>query len=193
MTCHRVWSGRRGWFDQSPDERSAGKVSGGVCIAELTADTYRRWTHQHFENSPARLLCAPPSYPCSGSFSPWGCDQTSPLAPVETSSLAPIETGPAFARHEIDRIDDRNGTFELRGLEGCFGELVIVTGTVRFKEQTMTSTETGNEDHSSLTLFLEGTGVGQTTGRVWKFKEITRLTFNTPTSPRPMPPRPCVR
>jgi hypothetical protein len=57
---------------------------------------------------------------------------------------------------------------------------VIVTGTVRFKEHTMTSTETGNEDHSSLTLFLEGTGVGQTTGRVWKLKEITRLTFNTP-------------
>jgi hypothetical protein len=57
---------------------------------------------------------------------------------------------------------------------------VIVTGTVRFKQHTMTSTETGNEDHSSLTLFLEGTGVGQTTGRVWKFKEITRLTFNTP-------------
>jgi hypothetical protein len=122
-----------------------------------------------------------------------GCDQTSPLAPVETSSLAPVETSPAFARHEIDHIDETSGTFELNGLEGCFGELVIVTGTVRFKQHTMTSTETGNEDHSSLTLFLEGTGVGQTTGRVWKFKEITRLTFNTPTSPRPMPPKPCVR
>src|SRR6187397_2872828 len=52
-------SGRRGWFDQSPDERSAGKVSGGACIAELTVDTYRPWTNQHSENSPARLLCAP--------------------------------------------------------------------------------------------------------------------------------------
>ena len=58
-----------------------------------------------------------------------GCDQTSPLAPVETSSLASAETGPAFARHEIDHIDESSGTFELRGLEGCFGELVIVTGT----------------------------------------------------------------
>jgi hypothetical protein len=46
-----------------------------------------------------------------------GCDQTSPLAPEDTGSLAPVETGPAFARHEIQHIDDRNGTFELRGLE----------------------------------------------------------------------------
>ena len=109
-----------------------------------------------------------------------GCDQTSPLAPIETSSLASAETSPAFARHKIDHIDETSGTFELNGLEGCFGELVIVTRTVRFKQHTMTSTGTGNEDHSSLTLFLGGTGVGQTTGRVWKFKEITRLTFNTP-------------
>jgi hypothetical protein len=109
-----------------------------------------------------------------------GCDQISPLAPVETSSFAPVETGPAFARHEIDHIDDRGGTFELRGLEGCFGELVIVTGTVRYKQHAMTSTETGNVDHTSFTFYLNGTGVGQTTGRVWKFKEISRERFNTP-------------
>ena len=109
-----------------------------------------------------------------------GCDQTSPLAPAETSSLAPVETGPAFARHEIDHIDETSGTFELRGLEGCFGELVIVTGTVRFKQHAMTSTETGNVDHTSFTFYLNGTGVGQTTGRVWKFKEMSRERFNTP-------------
>jgi len=58
--------------------------------------------------------------------------------------------------------------------------LVIVTGTLRFKEQAVTSTETGNVDHSSVTFFLNGTGVGQTTGAVYTFKEISRLHFNTP-------------
>ena len=74
------------------------------------------------------------------------------------------QTAPAFAKHEIIHIDDRNGTFELRGLEGCFGELVIVTGTLRFKQHTMTSTQTGNDDHTSFTFILNGTGVGQETG-----------------------------
>jgi hypothetical protein len=55
------------------------------------------------------------------------------------------------------------------GFEDCFGELVIVTGTLRFKEQAVTSTETGNVDHSSVTFFLNGTGVGQTTGAVYTF------------------------
>jgi hypothetical protein len=100
------------------------------------------------------------------------CDRTSPVAPTETD--------PSLARHDITHIDDRSGTFELRGLEDCFGELVIATGTVRYKEHTMTSTETGNQDHMAFTFFVEGTGVGQTTGRVWKFKEKLQGRFNTP-------------
>jgi hypothetical protein len=109
-----------------------------------------------------------------------GCDQTKPLAPGETSSLAPVETGPAFEKHEITHIDETSGTFELRGLEDCFGELVIATGTLRFKEHTLTSPTSGNQDHFSQTFILNGTAVGQETGRVWKFKEISRIRFNTP-------------
>ena len=101
-----------------------------------------------------------------------GCDRASPLAPAES--------GPAFAKHDITHLDERTGTFELRGLEDCFGELVIVTGTVRYKEHTMTSTETGNQDHMSFTFYENGTAVGQTTGRVWKFKEKLQGKFNTP-------------
>jgi hypothetical protein len=101
-----------------------------------------------------------------------GCDRTSPTGPAETD--------PSFAKHDITHIDDRSGTFELRGLQGCFGELVIVTGTVRYKEHTMTSTETGNQDHMRFTFFEEGTAVGQETGRVWKFKEKLEGNFNTP-------------
>ena len=101
-----------------------------------------------------------------------GCDQSSPTAPIETS--------PSLAKHQILHIDDRSGEFELRGLEGCFGELVIVTGTLRFKEHTMTDPATGNQDHTSLVFFEEGTGVGQRTGRVWKFKEKLQGNFNTP-------------
>jgi hypothetical protein len=44
----------------------------------------------------------------------------------------------------------------------------------------MTSTETGNQDHMRFTFFEEGTGVGQVTGRVWKFKEKLQGNFNTP-------------
>ena len=44
----------------------------------------------------------------------------------------------------------------------------------------MTSTETGNQDHMRFTFFEEGTGVGQATGRVWKFKEKLQGNFNTP-------------
>jgi hypothetical protein len=101
-----------------------------------------------------------------------GCDRTSPTGPAET--------GPSLAKHEITHIDDRGSTFELRGLEGCFGEFVIVTGTLRYKEHTMTSTETGNQDHMRFTFFEEGTAVGQATGRVWKFKEKLQGNFNTP-------------
>ena len=101
-----------------------------------------------------------------------GCDQPSPTGPAATD--------PVFAKHDITHIDDRTATFELRGLQGCFGELVIVTGTVRYKEHTMTSTETGNQDHTRFIFFEEGTGVGQVTGRVWKFKEKLQGTFNTP-------------
>jgi hypothetical protein len=101
-----------------------------------------------------------------------GCDRTSPLAPTETD--------PSLAKHDITHIDDRGGTFELRGLQDCFGELVIVTGTLRYKEHTMTSTETGNQDHMSFTFFEQGTAVGQRTGRVWKFKEKLQGKFNTP-------------
>jgi len=101
-----------------------------------------------------------------------GCDRTSPLAPSDT--------GPLLARHTITHLDERGGTFELRGLEGCFGELVIVTGTLRYKEHTMTSTTTGNQDHMSFTFFEEGIAVGQRTGRVWKFKEKLQGKFNTP-------------
>jgi hypothetical protein len=101
-----------------------------------------------------------------------GCDRTSPTGPAETD--------PLLARQEITHIDDRSATFELRGLEGCFGEFVIVTGTVRYKEHTMTSIETANQDHMRFTFFEEGTAVGQATGRVWKFKEKLQGTFNTP-------------
>ena len=100
-----------------------------------------------------------------------GCDKTSPFAPSETS--------PAFQKHEITRIDETSGTFELR-LEDCLGELIIVTGSVRFKEHTMTDPETGNQDHMRLAFFLNGTAVGQSTGRVWKYKEASQLNFNTP-------------
>ena len=101
-----------------------------------------------------------------------GCDRSSPTAPAETA--------PSLARHQILHIDDRSGQFELRGLQGCFGELVIVTGTLRFKEHTMTDPATGNQDHTSLVFFEEGTGVGQSTGRVWRFKEKIQIRFNTP-------------
>jgi hypothetical protein len=101
-----------------------------------------------------------------------GCDRSSPTAPVETT--------PSLAKHEILHLDERSGTFELRGLQGCFGELVIVTGTVRFKEHTMTDPTTGNQDHTSLVFFEEGTGIGQQTGRVWRFKEKLQIRFNTP-------------
>jgi hypothetical protein len=101
-----------------------------------------------------------------------GCDRNTPTAPAESD--------PLFAKHEITHLDERTGTFELRGLQGCFGELVIVTGTVRYKEHTMTSTETGNQDHMRFTFFEEGTAVGQETGRVWKFKEKLEGNFNTP-------------
>ena len=59
-----------------------------------------------------------------------GCDRT--------STTGPTETDPVFAKHVITHLDERTGTFELRGLQGCFGELVIVTGTIRYKEHTMT-------------------------------------------------------
>ena len=108
-----------------------------------------------------------------------GCDQTGPLSPDQTSSLVPVEAGPAAVRHDIIHTDDR-GTFELRGLQGCFGELVIVTGKIRIKEHTMTSTTTGNQDHTSFTFISNGIGVGQETGRIWRFKEISRVRFNTP-------------
>ena len=98
-----------------------------------------------------------------------GCDRTSPT-----------DTDLAFTKHEITHLDERTGTFELRGLQGCFGELVIVRGTIRYKEHTMTSIETGNQDHMRFTFFEEGTGVGQVTGRVWKFKEKLQGNFNTP-------------
>ena len=101
-----------------------------------------------------------------------GCDRTTPTGP--------IESGPSFARHQITHLDERTGTFELRGLQGCFGELVIVTGTIRYKQHTMTAPENGNQDHMRFTFFEEGTGVGQETGRVWKFKEKLQGNFNTP-------------
>ena len=106
-----------------------------------------------------------------------GCDQP--------AALAPTDTDPSFARHEIGKIDETSGTFELRGLTGCFGELVVATGTVRYKAMTMTDVATGNVDHSGFMFFLNGTAVGQTTGRVWKFKEISRYRFNTPNLPAP--------
>ena len=105
------------------------------------------------------------------------CDRTSPTAPAETD--------PSLGRHDITRIDERTGEFELRGLEGCFGELVIVRGTLRYKEHTMTDPATGNQDHMRFTFFEEGTGVGQRTGRVWKFKEKLQGTFNTPSLTAP--------
>jgi len=92
-----------------------------------------------------------------------GCDKTSPLTPTETS--------PAFQKHQTEHTDSRDGEFEIRGFEDCFGELVIVTGTLRFKEQAVTSIETGNVDHSSVIFFLNGTGVGQTTGAVYTFPQ----------------------
>jgi hypothetical protein len=100
-----------------------------------------------------------------------GCDQTTPLAPSETT--------PAFARHDHTQIDETSGTFELR-LDDCLGELIIVTGSVRYKEHTLTDPATGNQDHQKVTFYLEGTGVGQRTGRVWTYKEVSQLKFNTP-------------
>lgn len=101
-----------------------------------------------------------------------GCDRTGPTAPAETD--------PLLTKHQITHIDERSGQFELRGLEGCFGELVIVKGTLRYKEHTMTDPATGNQDHTRFIFFEEGTGVGQRTGRVWKFKEKLQGNFNTP-------------
>ena len=101
-----------------------------------------------------------------------GCEQSSPLAPSQS--------GPSFKRHEITRTDDKDsGTFELR-LDRCLGERIIVTGSVRFKEHRLTDVETRHEDHTKVSFFSEGTAVGQQTGRVWKYKDISQLTFNTP-------------
>jgi len=110
--------------------------------------------------------------PALGLVLAMGCDTSSPVAPAET--------GPEFDKHVITHIDETSGTFELRGFEGCFGELVVATGTVRFKQHTATSTATGNEDHTRLTFFLNGTAVGQRTGRRWKYKDVSVLQFNTP-------------
>ena len=101
-----------------------------------------------------------------------GCDQP--------GATAPSETGPALAKHEISHIDETSGTFELNGLTRCFGEPIVATGTVRYKEITMTDVTTGNVDHSSFKFFLNGVAVGQNTGRLWKFKEISGGRFNTP-------------
>ena len=102
-----------------------------------------------------------------------GCDNTSPVAPGEG--------GPELDKQTILHINEKNsGTFELRGFEGCFGELVVATGTVRFRQHTATSTITGNENHTKLTFYLDGTAVGQRTGRVWKYKDSSSLQFNTP-------------
>lgn len=106
-----------------------------------------------------------------------GCDQAEPLAPADS--------GPTLGRHRIDRIDETSGTFEIRGFTGCFGELVVATGTVRYRSMDMTDVATGNVDHSSFAFILNGTAVGQTTGRVWKFKEMSRERFNTPNLPAP--------
>jgi hypothetical protein len=100
-----------------------------------------------------------------------GCDQSSPVAPSETS--------PAFQKHDITHIDETSGTFELR-LEDCLGELIIVTGSLRYKEHTLTDPETGNQDHQKVTFYSEGTAVGQRTGRVWTYKEVAQIKFNTP-------------
>jgi hypothetical protein len=101
-----------------------------------------------------------------------GCDKATPVAPSETI--------PAFAKHEHTQIDDKDsGTFGLR-LENCLGELIIVTGSVRYKEHTLTDPATGNQDHQKVTFYLEGTAVGQRTGRVWTYKEVSQLKFNTP-------------
>ena len=101
-----------------------------------------------------------------------GCDQSGPVAPSDS--------GPAFGKHQISHIDETSGTFVLTGLTRCFGEPIIATGTVRYKEVTMTDIATGNVDHSSFKFFLNGTAVGQNTGRLWKFKEISGGRFNTP-------------
>lgn len=100
-----------------------------------------------------------------------GCDQADPVAPIAAS--------PAFQRHEHTNIDETSGTFEVR-LEDCLGELIIGSGTVRYKEHTLTDPATGNQDHQTVMFFLNGTAVGQQTGRVWSYKEISQLTFNTP-------------
>ena len=110
--------------------------------------------------------------PLIGLILAMGCDQP--------GSLAPSDSGPALAKHQISHIDETSGTFELRGLTRCFGEPIIATGTVRYKEVTMTDVATGNVDHSSFKFFLNGTAVGQNTGRLWKFKEISGGRFNTP-------------
>ena len=102
-----------------------------------------------------------------------GCDQSTP------DPVAPPETGAAFQRHQITKIDETSGTFELR-LEDCLGELIIVTGTVRYKEHTMTDPATGNNDHQSIAFYLNGRAVGQQTGRVWTYKEHSQIKFNTP-------------
>jgi hypothetical protein len=55
------------------------------------------------------------------------CDKTSPLAPGDASF--------SFAKHQTEHTDSRDGEFEIRGFEGCFGELVVVTGAAyKFKE-----------------------------------------------------------
>ena len=78
-------------------------------------------------------------------------------------------------------IDDKDsGTFGLR-LENCLGELIIVTGTVFGSgAHADASTETANQDHQKVTFYLDGTAVGQRTGRVWTYKEVSQLKFNTP-------------
>ena len=102
-----------------------------------------------------------------------GCDNSSPVAPSESP--------PEFDKQTILHINEKNsGTFELRGFEGCFGELVVVTGGVKFKQHTATSIATGNENHTKLTFYLDGTAVGQRTGRRWKYKDISSIQFNTP-------------
>lgn len=108
-----------------------------------------------------------------------GCDQTSP------DLVAPSQTGPAFQKHEITKINNKNeGTFELR-LNDCLGELIVVTGSVDYKEHTLTDPATGNQDHQKVTFTLHGTAVGQRTGRVWTYREISQIRFNTPSLDAP--------
>ncbi|HUR93672.1 MAG TPA: hypothetical protein VMY76_03755, partial [Gemmatimonadales bacterium] len=98
----------------------------------------------------------------------------------DSGPMAPAPASPELLSAPFH--DSFREPIDFVGFEDCVGEPVRITGQAHVTINLVTATETQSNQHTVFMVNVNGTGVGQVTGRTYRYHEAQRSVFESPTA-----------